>query len=51
LRNRGGEIGVQKGHRLPGGGRGQVQDGKEQQPIWLPNDQMGVDNRADDERG
>ena len=49
LRNRGREIVVEKGHHLHRGGRGQVQEGQEQQSIRLPNDQMGVDNGADDE--
>ena len=44
------EVVVQKRHHLDGGGRGQVQEGKEQQPIRPPNGQMGVDDGADDER-
>ena len=49
LRDRGRDIVVHKGHHLHCAGGAQVEDGKEQQSPRLPNRQVGVDDRTDDE--
>ncbi len=50
LSARGGEIAVQKGHRLHGGHGEQVEQREGQQAMGVPDGEMAIDDRANDER-